>query len=98
MEGNDSFISQFLISTHSLPLGRERLSSRLRGLGTSIISIHSLWAEGDDLSSVRHAMSVGISIHSLYVEGDLLLDLCAVAKIISIHSLYAEGDEGLRTI
>ena len=57
-----------------------------------IISIHSLYAEGDKHSKGQEIGGY-ISIHSLYAEGDgLMIWKRKDDKNISIHSLYAEGD------
>ncbi len=55
------------------------------------ISIHSLYAEGDNYC-VSDKTDFAISIHSLYAEGDTPRRAARKFDNISIHSLYAEGD------
>ena len=56
------------------------------------ISIHALYAEGDDPAHRGSSLLSAISIHALYAEGDDSVSIGFTDDGISIHALYAEGD------
>ena len=51
------------------PLRRGRLAADTRGLNYVVISIHALFAEGDEYKRII-AGYIDISIHALFAEGD----------------------------
>ena len=56
------------------------------------ISIHALYAEGDQALQSKSIELERISIHALYAEGDAGKIDGYIIWMISIHALYAEGD------
>ena len=56
------------------PLRRGRLAADTRGLNYVVISIHALFAEGDEYKRII-AGYIDISIHALFAEGDDYGDL-----------------------
>ena len=60
-----------------------------------LISILSLYAEGDFMVMSTGDSNYAISILSLYAEGDTDYKFDDSAILISILSLYAEGDPGV---
>ena len=63
------------------------------------ISIHALFAEGDDRTAERLLRQIRISIHALFAEGDRQPRFADAVQIaISIHALFAEGDHAGREV
>ena len=75
------------------PLRRGRLAPPIHtNIAAKNISIHALFAEGDQTPDTPPDMQIRISIHALFAEGDIGRIICPAHTRISIHALFAEGD------